>query len=652
MIKEISWKSIICSAAILLGLGSATTAYAEKFPLERFETKRVANWHYAAITPENLKKKARDNNARIIDIDVVKTSPLTFSATLVENVGAHKSGWWWYYDLTEQRLNALTEENNARIIDIDVYHRGDKLRFAALMAPNTGAREMRWYWGYDMTEAGLKQLYREKKMRILDIERYRHGGKTRFAAVLVDNQGANRSGWYWYPALSKAEVSEKLSENNMRLIDMERYKSNGKNRFVVVMMPRDADESGHYWWYQGITKGQLATMVRRHGARVVDIEPPAYGASGYSAILIDNGIAKTGHCGGKLAHFEKRLIKKMKQQNIPGAQIAVVKDDRLVHSCGIGQANIAKNEKVTPDNLFRIASITKLFTMSAIRKLDADRLLSLSDPMMTALGDRAPATADYGDFRMAQITVQHLLDHRGGWIRNGRGQFDPMFRHEMIGEAIGATPPLTCRQIMDYMLTEEFLDYFPGQKPPRVDNGDAYSNLGYCILGQITRERSGRGYQAYVRDNILNPAGARSTKLGKTQWKDRDPREVVYYGAAFAPKETSLFTGEKVDRPYGAWVLEAMAAHGGWISSANDLVRYAQFTPVHPRGSGNVSHDGALTGTWTSLTEKDGAHVAILLNGSPTNSDEFSLSDLIAKAIDDTDQWPTRNLWSNYGYPE
>ena len=645
------WKSALCSVAGLLGLGAAN-AYAEKYPTERFETNRVANWHYAEITPENLKKKARDNNARIIDLDVVKTSPLTFSASLVKNTGAHKSGWWWYYDLTEQRLNELTEENNARVIDIDVYHRGDKLRFAALMVPNTGDRRMGWYWGYGMSEAGLKQNYRDKNMRILDLERYRHKGKTYFAAVLVDNQGANKSGWYWYPGLSRSEVSAKLSDNKMRLIDIERYKAGGNTRFAVLMMPRDKNESGHYWWYQGITKGQLSTMVRRHGARVVDIEPPAYGAKGYSAILIDNGIAKKGHCGGKLAHFEKRLIKKMKQQNIPGAQIAIVKDDRLVQSCGIGQANIAKNEKVTPDHLFRTASISKLFTMSAIRSLDADGKLSLGDTMMDALGDRAPASSEYGDFRMENITVQHLLDHRGGWIRNGRNQFDPMFRHTMIGEEIGATPPLSCRQIMDYMLTEELLDYFPGQKPPRVDEGDAYSNFGYCVLGQIISENSNRGYQRYVKTKILTPAGAVNTKLGKTQWKDRDPREVVYYDMAFDPKETSLFTGKKVNHPYGAWVLEAMAAHGGWISNANDLVRYAQFTPVHPRGSGSVNHNGSLTGTWTSLFEKDGAHVAILLNGSPTNRDTFSLSDLISKAIDDTDQWPTRNLWSNYGYSE
>ena len=87
---------------------------------------------------------------------------------------------------------------------------------------------------------------------------------------------------------------------------------------------------------------------------------------------------------------------------------------------------------------------------------------------------------------------------------------------------------------------------------------------------------------------------------------------------------------------------------------ANDLVRYATFTPVKPEpyGSSATSHNGALTGTWTVLREKGDVRVAILLNGSPLDRKKFPLEPLIDEQIAATSQWPTRNLCSEYGYPQ
>ena len=520
---------------------------------ERSLVKRVANWNFASISPSALKDKINAENARLVDLEVVSTNPLRFSASLVKNTGAHASGWWWLYNTTPEAINALVDDENARLVDIETYKQGGVTKFAAVFIANTGQRAASWHWYFDQTPASLKQKYDDKNQRLIDIERYRKGGETKFAAIMVDNSGSRQTGWYWYRDQTAVQLKKKLSDNNMRLIDIESYQTSNGVRHAAIMKSFDRKQSQYYWHYHGITKKDLNEMTRRHGARVIDIEKYGSANDKYSAILLNNGISKKGHCSGKLAHFADNLIEKMKEQSIPGAQIAIVKGNRLVYSCGLGLANINKLEKVTPDNMFRIASISKLLTMSAIRDLAAKGDLSFDDAMLDALGDRAPEPL-YGDVRMQMITVQHLLDHRGGWSRH---EFDPMLEQRTIASEINKPTPLTCQQIIDYMLTERTLDFQPGSNPR--DRFDPYSNFGYCVLGRIIHEASGVRYAKYVKDNILKPAGVTQMRLGNSRLAEAYPEEVRYYDKPFAAKVTSRFPQDtdKVKRPYGGFVIEA-----------------------------------------------------------------------------------------------
>ncbi|MEM8916108.1 MAG: hypothetical protein AAGC83_09745, partial [Pseudomonadota bacterium] len=107
-------------------------------------------------------------------------------------------------------------------------------------------------------------------------------------------------------------------------------------------------------------------------------------------------------------------------------------------------------------------------------------------------------------------------------------------------------------------------------------------------------------------------------------------------------------------RPY-TYVVEAMAGHGGWLASANDLVRYAAFTPTRPNGSGNTVWFGSLNGTRSVLKQEGDVYVAINWNASPSGSD-FDLVDdfggLVENGVAAVSTWPTRDLWLEYGYPQ
>jgi CubicO group peptidase (beta-lactamase class C family) len=115
----------------------------------------------------------------------------------------------------------------------------------------------------------------------------------------------------------------------------------------------------------------------------------------------------------------------MKKYNIPGAAATVVKGDKLVYACAFGYADLKSGAEVKPQDLFRLASISKPITSSAIRKLRDDGKLSFSDKMLDRLGSAKP-DEPYKDDGLEDITIQNLLDHKGGW-NLGKMGFDPMF---------------------------------------------------------------------------------------------------------------------------------------------------------------------------------------------------------------------------------
>ncbi|WP_223427536.1 hypothetical protein [Tateyamaria pelophila] len=151
--------------------------------------------------------------------------------------------------------------------------------------------------------------------------------------------------------------------------------------------------------------------------------------------------------------------------------------------------------------------------------------------------------------------------------------------------------------------------------------------------------------------------------IGQGRLAKREQGEVMYYDVPFAASVDSRYPAdtEKMPRPY-AIVVEAMAGHGGWISSANDLVHYGAF-------ANGGSFEGAIVGTRSVLLQKGKTYVAINLNASPTNHSDlnwgsnrpgpvrvnppdFSLLEFATEWINDTASWPARNLWSDYRYPE
>jgi N-acyl-D-amino-acid deacylase len=265
-----------------------------------------------------------------------------------------------------------------------------------------------------------------------------------------------------------------------------------------------------------------------------------------------------------LEPFDRLMTSFLSWHDVPGASLAVVRNGRLVMARGYGWADVERKRPVESTSLFRIASLSKPITAVAVLTLVEAQKLALDAKPFLLLDGKPPAR--HPAPRLPDITVLHLLQHTGGFDRSK--SFDPMFRSFDIARELHESQPATPDMIIRYMMSRA-LDFAPGGRY-------AYSNYGYCVLGRVIEKVSGVSYEQYVRERVLARLGIRDMRIGKTLPEGRAENEVVYYDHDPGTEPAVVGPiGQSVPRPYGAWYLEAMDSHGGWIASAVDMARFA-----------------------------------------------------------------------------
>jgi N-acyl-D-amino-acid deacylase len=256
----------------------------------------------------------------------------------------------------------------------------------------------------------------------------------------------------------------------------------------------------------------------------------------------------TGKAGPDLEPLDKAVLAMMRRHGIPGAALAIAKDGRLVYAKGFGWADLATGKTVSPDTLFGLASLSKPITALAILKLLEQGKLKLEDLAFDYLKHLQPLPGAKVDPRLKTITIYQLLNHSGGWNRNVSG--DPTTWSPQIARAMRVKLPLTSDQFISFIMGLR-LDFDPGSEAQ-------YSNVGYVILGQIVEKASGKGYEEYVRENVLEPMGAKT--VGMNSLTKYLPGEARRYLA-----------GTEVMLP--PMQLPMIKAAGGWSGSTLDMVR-------------------------------------------------------------------------------
>lgn len=305
--------------------------------------------------------------------------------------------------------------------------------------------------------------------------------------------------------------------------------------------------------------------------------------------------------------FDSTMIAFMAARNIRSATLAVSSGGTLRYSRAFGWKDAAQTTALDPNAMFRLASVGKAVTAAAVRKLASEGKFSLSTPVFEYLGI-TPAGA-VADARIYNITIDHLLQHTGGWDREIFGDF--VFSSRTIAQEMGLSTAPSKTQVAQWAMTKP-LQFTPGSK-------SAYCNFGFSLLGLVIEKASGMSYIDYVKQNIFTPAAASFVISGRSLPADRDAREPFYSHPTTGCLVFEINTCTPVTFPDGAFHMEAFDAFGGLVASAPAIASFleAYWIPGQPRtGSGLTYYFfGSLPGTYTLARQRaDGVNYVVLFN--------------------------------------
>ncbi len=334
-----------------------------------------------------------------------------------------------------------------------------------------------------------------------------------------------------------------------------------------------------------------------------------------------------GQSAPRLIGFDERVREFMEAQGVSAGQLAVSFKGKL--ALNHGYANGA-HPGVESTNLFRIASCSKIFTCAAIETLRASGKLDMSSRVFPMLGIHAPGVpGQRPPQHMNEITVQHLVDHAGGWndhgeftAKNGQripsSNFDPVFGIRKIAQELHLSGLPTKLDMARYMYGQP-LQFVPGTQNFDSTNGNSYSNFGYMLLGLVVENVSRRRYVDYVRSVPLAHDGTSDVYLAHTAQRQRMPREVWYEDAGSGPSALFPFKDVVVPNPYGGegYVTELMDSGGGLATTAGTLARFIGQHAVWGLGGRAVGAErsGSMAGTSAyTMCRPNGVDCAFIFN--------------------------------------
>lgn len=242
---------------------------------------------------------------------------------------------------------------------------------------------------------------------------------------------------------------------------------------------------------------------------------------------------------GQWPLFEEYMSRKMEEERIAGAAVAVSRHGELLFQKGFGVRDLETKEPVTPDTVFGIASVTKSFTAMAVMQLAEEGKLSIEDPVNAYLPEFSLASLE----DTSSVCIHHLLSHTTGLA--------PIRRREEL-----------CR-LSDHL---EYLAGEPHELLGRPGEYFSYCNDTFLLLGLIVERVTGRLFRRHVTSRLLDPLEMNRSTFSLEEVKRLSDVSVPYV------KDSDGNGLKRADWP----LLGNYEVGGGIRSNVRDLLKYGQ----------------------------------------------------------------------------
>ena len=294
-----------------------------------------------------------------------------------------------------------------------------------------------------------------------------------------------------------------------------------------------------------------------------------------------------GESYSQAAKAETQIKELMKELDVVGLSVAVVKKGKIIYNNSFGLKDIAASTPLSNDHIFRIASISKSFSATAIMQLVEAGKLSLDDDFSKLVG----FTVRNPKFPQTVITLRMVMSHTAS-INDSQGYFTL----DVIDPSKGAN------------YTKCYNDYEPGTKYQ-------YCNLDYNMTGTVIERISGERFDNYVKNHVLKPLklyggycvdSLDANRFATLYEYDSTKRPIASPGA-YNPRTQEL------QHYVMGYSTPIFSPTGGMKISAADLARYMTMHMKHGKYDGvRIISKKSSKIMQTTVAEKEGYALAIM----------------------------------------
>jgi CubicO group peptidase (beta-lactamase class C family)/D-alanyl-D-alanine dipeptidase len=268
----------------------------------------------------------------------------------------------------------------------------------------------------------------------------------------------------------------------------------------------------------------------------------------------------------KLDHF---IAREVAAKGLPALSIALVDNQTIIWAKGFGHANPKDKVPATADTVYRVGSVSKLFTDIGVMQLVEQGVLDLDAPVTTYLLEFKPANPTG-----KPITLRQLMAHRSGLVRE-----------PPVGHYFDPTKPSLAQTVRSLNDTE--LVY-----PPEART--KYSNAGVSVVGYVLERSQKEPFARYLKRRLLEPLGLEKSSFEATPDVMKDLASAsmwTYHGSVFDAPTFSL----------------GMAPAGNMYATVTDLGRFLSVLFAGGQGpAGPILKPAALEQMWTPQFAKPG----------------------------------------------